>query len=227
MGVEPITIGVAHRSVAGTTCLAVSDRDLCCEPPWAPESTSDDSIVGRKGIEPSLRRSKNPLQSQRLLPTHLWLKVKSGAPRWFVVARKGIVSRGKRRRRVPRTVPPSGIEPEPLGLQPSAQTNYARVGCVRCAPCARWRAATCLGACHGTLIVIALRLSEIVARRAQGAPRALARSPSKRAHLSRSRSELLIRDLESQNLDCGVTPDTRPETSKGRLVSPRRPFSAE
>jgi hypothetical protein len=26
-------------------------------------------------------------------------------------------------------VPPSGIEPEPLGLQPSAQTNYARVGC--------------------------------------------------------------------------------------------------
>lgn len=27
-----------------------------------------------------------------------------------------------------RSVPPSGIEPEPLGLQPSAQTNYARVG---------------------------------------------------------------------------------------------------
>ena len=26
-------------------------------------------------------------------------------------------------------VPPSGIEPEPLGLQPSAQTNYARAGC--------------------------------------------------------------------------------------------------
>jgi hypothetical protein len=30
-------------------------------------------------------------------------------------------------------VPPSGIEPEPLGLQPSAQTNYAREGCLRCA----------------------------------------------------------------------------------------------
>ena len=28
-------------------------------------------------------------------------------------------------------VPPSGIEPEPLGLQPSAQTNYARVGYMR------------------------------------------------------------------------------------------------
>ena len=27
----------------------------------------------------------------------------------------------------PRDVPPPGIEPEPLGLQPSAQTNYARV----------------------------------------------------------------------------------------------------
>lgn len=26
-------------------------------------------------------------------------------------------------------VPPSGIEPEPPGLQPGAQTNYARVGC--------------------------------------------------------------------------------------------------
>src|SRR5262249_30400742 len=25
-------------------------------------------------------------------------------------------------------VPPSGVEPEPLGLQPSAQTSYARVG---------------------------------------------------------------------------------------------------
>ena len=31
-------------------------------------------------------------------------------------------------------VPPSGIEPEPLGLQPSAQTNYARVGYER-RPC--------------------------------------------------------------------------------------------
>lgn len=30
------------------------------------------------------------------------------------------------------SVPPSGIEPEPLGLQPSAQTNYARVGWSAC-----------------------------------------------------------------------------------------------
>ena len=53
-------------------------------------------------------------------------------------------------------VPPSGIEPEPLGLQPSAQTSYARVGCVLREPCG---AAQRVWVLASTLIVITLRLS--------------------------------------------------------------------
>ncbi len=85
-----------------------------------------------------------------------------------------------------RTVPPSGIEPEPLGLQPSAQTNYARVGCDAARPRGQTQRLV-VGALPGTLIVIALRLSEITGRsvrRAQVAPRALRYSRSWRIHLS-------------------------------------------
>jgi hypothetical protein len=63
-------------------------------------------------------------------------------------------------------VPPPGIEPEPLGLQPSAQTNYARVGYERrvSGPSLRSRklAHAALGfqvPLRGHLIIIALRLS--------------------------------------------------------------------
>lgn len=45
------------------------ERDLFFESTWAPGGTSDDSRVGRVGIEPTFRRIKNPLQGLRLLPT--------------------------------------------------------------------------------------------------------------------------------------------------------------
>lgn len=46
-------------------------------------------------------------------------------------------------------VPPSGIEPEPLGLQPSAQTNYARVGYERRARGAHLDHSRCLRSPRG------------------------------------------------------------------------------
>jgi hypothetical protein len=118
-------------------------------------------------------------------------------------------------------VPPSGIEPDPLGLQPSAQTNYARVGYERRA---RFEARA------AQIIIIVLRLSESGMRRA-GAPRAFMRSRLQRAHLgrrcscrgggrtyrdSRSGLEISIRKIRL----CVRPGEGRPETSKGRPVFP-------
>ena len=69
-GVEPADFGVAHRCVTATLHLhggPVRDRLL-----WiavGAVGAFDNPYVGREGIEPSSRRSKSPLQSQRLLPT--------------------------------------------------------------------------------------------------------------------------------------------------------------
>jgi hypothetical protein len=97
-------------------------------------------------------------------------------------------------------VPPSGIEPEPLGLQPSAQTNYARVGYERRAFAVR----------AAQIIIIffdcqrAARAARTSSRKelafAARAPRASVHPPLTRAHLSRF--EISIRDQESQNSDC-------------------------
>ena len=73
----------------------------------------------------------------------------------------------------PMIVPPSGIEPEPLGLQPSAQTTCARVGYERDG----------FGVHHADHRH-RLRLSEI-AHDAQGAPRAAMHPLCTRAHYSR------------------------------------------
>ena len=68
----------------------------------------------------------------------------------------------------PRDVPPPGVEPEPLGLQPSAQTSYARVGG---APARRSSSSSRFG-CHRAR-----------SRGAQRAPRAWMHPRSSRAHL--------------------------------------------
>lgn len=52
------------------TCLAVSHGDLGLWIAVGARSAFDNPYVGREGIEPSSRRIKSPLQSQRLLPTH-------------------------------------------------------------------------------------------------------------------------------------------------------------
>lgn len=94
-------------------------------------------------------------------------------------------------------VPPSGIEPEPLGLQPSAQTSYARVGCRAARPLSRARGAV-VGACRApVIIIIDLRLSENVvppcaartsgldtSANVAGAPVIVLRPRASRAHLS-------------------------------------------
>ena len=61
-----------------------------------------------------------------------------------------------------RVVPPPGIEPGPLGFRPSAQTHCARVGrgAVHREETPGHGTLSSLGACQGTLIIIALRLSE-------------------------------------------------------------------
>ena len=120
-------------------------------------------------------------------------------------------------------VPPSGIEPEPLGLQPSAQTSYARVGYALRATLRR-HAAPFVWVLASTLIVIALQLSEIAARRAQGAPRAAMRPRRSRTHLSRLRSRVVNSRISSRRNQLSLTSGTvRPETSKGRLVFPGGP----
>lgn len=135
-----------------------------------------------------------------------------------------------------RVVPPSGLEPEPLGLQPSAQTVYAsgglrapRAGAARarggyppCSSCprrARRRSSSSFFGCHRAMHgrTSGLRAAAFAA----DAPRASARPPVAWAHLSRF--EIWIKDLESK---CQIVlrSDERPETSKGRPVFPRRPF---
>ena len=126
----------------------------------------------------------------------------------------------------PSVVPPSGIEPEPRGLQPRAQTTCARVGNrPACVLSARTRVCLHRVPARAPIIVITVQLSEIT-RRAQGAPRAVMRSPKARAHPSRTH------DLDSRSgirktrlcvaLDGSIT---RPETTTGRLVSLGGPFS--
>ena len=96
--VVPGGTGFANRR----RCRSTFDGSNCPESRVLGRTASDSfgHRVGRVGIEPTWRRIKSPLQGQHLLSTR-WLRC---------------------------VVPPSGIEPEPLGLQPSAQTNYARVG---------------------------------------------------------------------------------------------------
>ena len=72
VGIEPDDSGVAHQRVTSTLhLLGGLSRDLGCGITLAPSRRVRCSIVGRVGIEPTLRRGKNPLQSQRLLPTQL------------------------------------------------------------------------------------------------------------------------------------------------------------
>lgn len=107
-------------------------------------------------------------------------------------------------------VPPSGIEPEPLRLQRSAQTNYARVG-YECRAHA-WEARTR----HQIIIVIIFSCQR--ARQARG---------TRRAHLGprcdRFTGERTIRDSRSairyRFAKSFVVESAEAENSKGHLVS--------
>jgi hypothetical protein len=69
-GVEPADPGVAHRRVTATLHLlgGLARRPIFWIAVGA-RSAFDNPSVGWEGIEPSSRRIKSPLQSQRLLPT--------------------------------------------------------------------------------------------------------------------------------------------------------------
>ena len=95
------------------TCLAVPSETLVCGSTLASSDAVDVPGVGRVGIEPTLRRGKNPLQSQRLLPTRL--------PRHARASDSRFVHHG--------FVLPPGVEPGPLGFQPSALPSCAKEGC--------------------------------------------------------------------------------------------------
>ena len=72
VGIEPDDSGVAHQRVTSTLhLLGGLSRDLSCGSTLASGDASDVPCVGRVGIEPTFRRSKSPLQSQRLLPTRI------------------------------------------------------------------------------------------------------------------------------------------------------------
>jgi hypothetical protein len=72
-------------------------------------------------------------------------------------------------------VPPPGIEPGPLGLQPSAQTSYARVGLLGCLPAP---SSSLLFGCHRSIP-------------AEDAPRATMHPQDTRTHPSRPRAGVL------------------------------------
>ena len=122
----------------------------------------------------------------------------------------------------PASVPPSGVEPEPLGFRPSAQTCYARVGYCAARSLAAARSDSFQGACQHPH----RHCSSIVRDRprAQGAPRAVVRPRATRTHRSRSRSS----ECSSRSHIIGFESASRrlkrrPETSKGRLVFPGGP----
>ena len=119
-------------------------------------------------------------------------------------------------------VPPSGIEPEPLGLQPSAQTNYARVGCALRDPVIAQRGFRCpyRGTHHS--LFDCQRCPAVRCGRTSGLD-ALADSAS---------APVAIRDLEletphhdSQSWLFGGAGTRRPENAEGPLgrSSPGRP----
>lgn len=135
--------------------------------------------VGPVGFEPTLWRSKSPLQSSfATSPRQSW-------------------------------VPPSGIEPEPPGLQPGAQTYYARVGYERRAVLGRHARGARSSSSSSSVV------RDRPDRRAQGAPRAAMHPPVARVHLSRF--EICIQITSRKSLVVGCRPWA--ESRKGRLVS--------
>ena len=111
IGVEPTCPCVAHRAVTWTHRLGGA---VCStwfrESPSAVRQRSVTHLVNRVGFEPTFCLGKSQVQSA--FATDPWLPV---------IALERASGPGS-------LVPPSGIEPEPLGLQPSAQTNYASGG---------------------------------------------------------------------------------------------------
>ncbi len=100
-GVEPSDSGVAHQRVTATLHLLGGLRG--------------DLVV----LDPRRRRSAfaDPRVGRVGIEPTLW-RIKNPLQNQRLLPTRTFV-------------PPSGIEPEPLGLQPSAQTNYARVGSER------------------------------------------------------------------------------------------------
>ena len=124
------------------------------------------SYVHRVGIEPTFCPGKSRVQPnfcyRCMAPNHCdrTRKRTRSSPTLWNRTRTSRLSTGRADPlRQGAIVPPSGIEPEPLGLQPSAQTNYARVG-LRAPPHRR----------AAQIIIIVLRLSESSARRAHLGP---------------------------------------------------------
>ncbi len=99
MGVAPIAICVAHRSVA-----------------------TNDRLGGAAGPAPGFSNHRGRLEGLRPV-TRSWARSESN--RRCVRVRTGC---NPVLLRAHEAVPPPGVEPEPLGLQPSAQTTYARAG---------------------------------------------------------------------------------------------------
>lgn len=165
-------------------------------------------------------------------------------------------SRAARRRRAlqssfatnPQIVPPSGIEPEPLGLQPSAQTNYARAGYERRTRVGSARAAftpnatrafparvqrssyerhTQVGGRRGRRIIIVIifgcQRATLAVRRAHLGRRRVRCQIARTYRDSRSGFQIAIRKVSC----CVASVEWRPETPKGHLVFPGGPSSTQ
>ena len=117
-GVEPVLSGVRDR---------------------VPCQLEEHDVVRAAGIEPAsgLRESNSPGTAWKTAASPVGL-AREGASDWTrtntLPGKNRLLCLGateamprRPSHATPRDVPPSGIEPEPLGLQPSAQTNYARV----------------------------------------------------------------------------------------------------
>ncbi len=113
--------------------------------------------------------------------------------------------------------PPSGIEPEPLGLQPSAQTNYARVGSALRGPVIAQRGFRC--PCRGTHHSL-FDCQRYPAARCGRTPGLDASADYAGAPVAIRDLELLIPDHESQSWLCeGAGPRSArwPENAEGPL----------
>ena len=154
VGIEPDDSGVAHQRVTSTLhLLGGLLRDLVREAPWRRATRSMplawvgwESNPRRDGVRNRYKASVcyRPADERRK-------------------PAEACASRSNRERAHHGFVLPPGVEPGPLGFQPSALTNCAKEGCD----------AACVGSARGTcfirclarhLIIITLRFSEIARR---------------------------------------------------------------
>jgi hypothetical protein len=224
---RPPGLVVAHRH------MDVDGDAVALHPPiGGAQLVSLSSIERAVGIEPGGLVWRTSVSTTTRPPAM------ASAARWTLRAGDGNrTHRGRcgtpaRHLEPPASVPPSGVEPEPLGFRPSAQTRYARVGDCAARASRRHAATHFVGACqhphrHCSSIVrdrpCAGRSSGRDASAGHaGAPVAIAIRAS-----ARSRSQIIR--LSGSGRGCRRRPEAEKSARnvEGPPGIPRRPFSTD